>query len=180
MLIVENGSYWRLNLSGPLGVDLATVEIKSDRFVMKSVQQGEILEGTIDDPLFIPNMGITLPPLRYLVPMLIPYPNIIFPQEWNVTESKMGANGILSLDHTGQSGIEYINLHLDYNPLRIYDEISDFKDSTSLHRSYKYDDNKSYLPTAIVVKFRELTLNITYNSLSIHKKTTSPNQYSPL
>ncbi len=179
-LIIESGNDWKIKLSGPLGVDLALIEIHGERYTMKNLQLGETTEGYTDEVLFIPNFDVQLPPLKILASMIIPYPNIIYPQDWVITGSNLMANGDLKLSRSSQTGIDVRVLHLDYNPLRVHDEVITLKEATTLSRSFKYADSKSFLPNFVESKFGELVLKITYNALTITKSTKSSFQLIPL
>jgi len=177
---VSNGSDWKLKLSGPLGVDLVIIEIIDERFMMKNLQQGESIEGYIDEVLYIPNMDIELPALKVLLPMLIPSPNIFHPQDWTVISSSIEPNGKLNLNRVNHSGAESISLRLDYNPLRILSEEVEIAEHTKLNRTFQYQNDMSYLPKMVEIGMENLKLNITYNSLIFNRNPKSSSQLTPL
>lgn len=179
-LTVVNGNYWYLKLNGPLGVDLAVIEIEGEHFKMKNIQQGETIEGFTDEVLYIPNFDLELPALKVLAPLLLPYPNIIFPQDWIINEATLVPHGELNLMRSTLAGEEYLELHLDYSPLRVHDEQIQLKGRKIAHRVFIYDSPKSYLPSAVEVSIDGLKLNITYNSISINKSPKKSTQLTPL
>ncbi len=177
---IEDGTNLRIRLSGPLGVDLALIEMRGERYVMKNAQQGATIEGYSDEALNIPSLNVDLPPLNLLALMLIPYPNIIYPQEWEISDAIIGANGELSLKPQINSGIERLHLRLDFSPLKVLHETSAMPGAPDLSRTFIYDDEKSYLPSAINVIFGELILNITYKTLTINRSASSQLRSTPL
>lgn len=178
--IIKGGSHWRLEISGPLGVDLAAIEMKGDRYAIKDIQHSDSREGFIDEPLFLPNLSFELPAMRYLAPILLPFPDITYPQDWTIVQANVGDSGDLRLKHTIPSELKQMELTLDYNPLRVLTEVSHFGNLDPVSRTFSYKDQKSLLPKSVLIRFNELTFNIVYNSIVIQKSIGDPSSSMPL
>lgn len=177
---VERGQKWRIKLTGPLGIDIAIIEIENDRFQMSRPQTGEKLTGFIDEPIDIPELNSELPSLQYLAPILIPIPNIKYPQDWKIVNSNRQNDGYLHLESNRGEVSERLDLELELKPLKISREEMTNGEIGKLSRTFRYKNRTESIPTEVEIRMEGLTMSVRYNSLKLNKAAKSQSQFAPL
>ncbi len=159
---------WRVEFDGPLGVKLAVLETRDDRFRLKLPQAGQTIDGNLEEGLTIPDLEVNLPAVGDLTPLLLPTVDLNSLEDWRVSQAKVGNSGLLTLIKQGRTGTDSLVLSLDYSPVRVLSEEHWRKDHRLFKRELHYKTNPNYLPDKIVVKTDELMLCIKYKSMRLN------------
>lgn len=83
-ITVEQGDHWRIKLNGPLGVDLALIEIGHGHYSLKDLHNGQTYQGYLTESFSLSDPEIELPSWELFVALLLPCPDIAYPQDWAI------------------------------------------------------------------------------------------------
>ena len=163
---VDSG--WRIEINGPLGVQLAVIETDDNQYVVYQSFAAQSTRGQLSDSLVIPELGLFIPHLDYMLSALLPTVDISGSDGWRIEEAEIGKGGFLLLSRDSGSGLEEVILQMDFVPLRVGGEERRVNDLHVFHRILEYDDESRSYPRTITIFTGQLILKVDFKSVSIN------------
>ena len=173
---LTEGKYWRVSIDGPLGIKLVLIETDVGSYRLENLHTGQIQEGFLDEAVSLPELALELPSLDILGGIVLPVPDIVFPQDWEILSHT--SNRMILREIIGDSPDSLI-LELTYSPLRILHEEL-WRDGSQIYkREYHYRDRKSVLPESISANIGSVEICIRYSNPKLRRERTPHGQLAP-
>ncbi len=175
---LKGGNAWRVSFDGPMGVKIALIETGKGQYRIENLHTGQTEQGFLDEPVTIPEIALELPSLDFLASMLLPTPDIEFPQDWRIL-SGSSSEGTLTLANLPAVGSDSLVLAMDYAPLRVLGE-ERWRDGRELFsRTFQYKDDKATLPASTNIFVGNIKIGLRYTSLKIVHVETPKAELAP-
>jgi len=166
---LREGRYWRITMEGPFGVKLLLIETGQGGYRIENSHTGLTEEGFLDDPILLPDVGVEFPSLDFLGDLVLPTPDIPYPQDWSITyadSSRLSLTGLAGL--TGDS----LLLEVDYAPLRVKAEERWREGRRLYRRDYFYEKPQSLYPESVKAELGEVLIGVQYRRITLKRERT--------
>lgn len=178
-LELKHSRDWKITLTGAFGVKVAIVETGNGQYRISNLRQGQVESGFLDVPVTIPEIDLGLPSLNILSALLLPVPDIEYPQDWRIEDD--GHRGkLLTLVHLRPEFPDSVQIDLSYLPMQIHSETHWRAGELLFRREYVYANPDEDLPKSIAIEIGTARIGIEYGKLNTRDEATPLHERGPM